>query len=337
MDLQNVVINLCSKIGVSGMEESAVAYANTILEPLGKTKISTLGNLIATIAEPKEGKPHIMLDAHIDEIGLIVTYIDDKGFVRVASCGGVDRRLLLASTVTIHGKKDIKGIVCSLPPHLQTGEGKNPKTDEISIDIGYTKEEAEELISLGDRATIDSEPHTLLNDFIASKSLDDRAGCVAIMYAAELIKEQNPEIGVTVCLSSMEEVGGQGAKTGAYEINPTHAIAVDVSFAHTPDADIHKCGKLQKGPMIGFSPILSREMSNELIRVAKEHNIPYQVEVMGGRTSTNADEIAICRGGVKTALISIPERYMHTPIETVSLIDIENTAKLIATFVKEVL
>ncbi|MEG1448577.1 MAG: M42 family peptidase, partial [Oscillospiraceae bacterium] len=178
--------------------------------------------------------------------------------------------------------------------------------------------------------------HVLLNDLISSKSLDDRAGCAAVIYAGYLIKKQNPNIGVTLCLSTMEEVGGQGAKTAAFDINPTHAIAVDVSFAHTPDAKVEKCGKLFGGPMVGVSPILNKEMSEKLMEIAKAENIPYQIEAMGGKTSTNADEIAITRGGVITGLLSIPQRYMHTPIETASLSDIENTGKLMAEYVKTI-
>lgn len=334
MDLKNLVLNLCEKIGVSGIETGAVSYAKSVLDEIGETRISPLGSVICTLHAPKEGGKHIMLDAHIDEIGMIVTYIDDKGFLKVAPCGGIDRRLLLASPLTIHGKKDIKGVVCSMPPHLQEGEAKNLKVDEIAVDIGFTKEEAEEIVSVGDRVTIDSKSQMLLNDLVSSKSLDDRAGCAAVIYAGYLIKQQNPNVGVTLCLSTMEEVGGQGAKTAAYDINPTHAIAVDVSFAHTPDAKPEKCGVLDKGPMVGVSPILNKEMSEKLMSLAKENNIPYQIEAMGGKTSTNADEIAITRGGVVTGLLSIPQRYMHTPIETVSLKDIENTAKLMAEYVK---
>jgi endoglucanase len=130
----------------------------------------------------------------------------------------------------------------------------------------------------------------------------------------------------------MEEVGGQGAKTAAYQVSPTHAIAVDVSFAHTPDAKKEKCGELKKGPMIGYAPILSRAMTEGMIAAAKANDIPFQNEVMGGRTGTNADSIATSRGGVACSLLSIPQKYMHTPIETVAVEDVENTGRLIAAY-----
>ena len=333
MEFKDLVFELCASVGVSGKETEAVETAKKELSKLGETKVSPLGNLICSVLPEKEGRPHLMLDAHIDEIGMLVTYIDEKGFLRVGGCGGMDRRLLLSSTVFVHTEKEVlRGVVCSLPPHLQSGERKNPKVDEISIDIGFSQEEAKKRVSLGDRVTLRSVPQILNGDLVSSKSLDDRIGCAAVIKAAELIKKENPDIGLTVVLSTMEETGGQGATTAAYSVNPTHALAVDVSFAHTPDAKIEKCGEFFKGPMIGFSPILDARESKKLVKIAKENEIPFQIEAMGGRTSTNADEIAVSRGGVTTSLLSIPQRYMHTPIETVSITDAENTAKLIAKY-----
>lgn len=333
MEFKDLVFELCQVVGVAGREDMAVVTAKKELDKLGKTEVNPLGSLICEVLPKKEGRPHLMLDAHIDEIGMIVTFIDEKGFLRVGGCGGMDRRLLLSSTVFVHTENEVlRGVVCSLPPHLQSGERKNPKVDEIAIDIGFSAEEAKKRVALGDRVTLKSTTQILRGDLVSSKSLDDRIGCASIIKAAELIKKENPDIGLTVVLSTMEETGGQGAKTAAYTVNPTHALAVDVSFAHTPDAKIEKCGEFFKGPMVGFSPILASSESKKLVALAKENGIPYQTEVMGGRTSTNADEIAVSRGGVTTSLLSIPQRYMHTPIETVSLTDAENTAKLIAKY-----
>lgn len=330
MEFKDLVLELCGSVGVSGREEDAVQTAKKALEGLGEIEISPLGSIICNVLPKKEGRPHLMLDAHIDEIGMIVTYIDDDGFLRVGGCGGMDRRLLLSSSVFVHTKEGaIRGVVCSLPPHLQSGERKNPKVDEIAIDIGFDKKKAEEIVSLGDRVTIKSSSQILRGDLVSSKALDDRIGCASIIKAGELIKASGADIGLSLVLSTMEETGGQGAKTAAYSVNPTHALAVDVSFAYTPDAKKEKCGELFKGAMIGFSPVLALSESRKLVQIAKEKNIPYQVEVMGGRTSTNADEIAVSRGGVITSLLSIPQRYMHTPIEVVSLEDAENTARLI--------
>ena len=331
-DTKQLLLDFSKTTGVSGAENDAASFAAEVLSEFGKVQINPLGSVICTVREPAPGTPHLLLDAHIDEIGMIVTFIDDSGFLRVSNCGGMDRRLLAASVVTIHSQKPITGVVCSIPPHLSSGDSKNPKVDEIYIDIGYSKNEAEKLINLGDRVTINSTGAEMPGGLVCGKAIDDRAGCVSIIKALEYL-EHEPQIGLSVVFSTMEEVGGMGAKTAAYTVNPSHAIAVDVSFAHTPDAPREKCGILGKGPMIGFSPILSQAMSKKFIELAKEKNIPYQSEVMGGRTGTNIDSIATTRGGVMSGLISIPQKYMHTPNEVVSIEDIENTAKLMAAYI----
>ncbi|MEG2597483.1 MAG: M42 family peptidase, partial [Oscillospiraceae bacterium] len=272
---------------------------------------------------------------HIDEIGMIVTYITDEGFLKVAPCGGMDMRLLLAQEVVIHGNRPISGIVCTKPPHLTSEEEtkKVPQIDEISIDTGYKKAELESLVSLGDRVTLKSNFTEMLNGKIISKSLDDRACMVCILYALEQLKGKALDCSLTVVFSAQEETGGAGAAISSYKVNPDVAIAVDVSFAHTADADEKKCGKMGKGPMIGMAPMLNRLLSNELLILAKERNIPYQIEVITGRTTgTNADEISISRGGVKTGVLSLPLKYMHMPIEMIALSDVENVGRLLAEY-----
>lgn len=337
MDTTKLLLEFSSKTGVAGFERDAAKYGGKLLSAFGSTRVSPLGSVICTVREPVEGGMHIMLDAHIDEIGLIVSYIEEKGFLRVSACGGVDRRLLQASPVTAHTKNGpVKGVVCSVPPHLGKDKEspKNKRIDEIYIDIGASsKAEAEELVRLGDRVTLDSAPRELLNGLVSGKAIDDRAGCAAILKALEYLDGKGFNCGLTAVFSSMEEIGGQGAKTAAYEVSPTHAVAVDVSFAHTPDSKKELCGELGKGPMIGFAPVLSPEMSRRLRELAEENAIPYQTEVMGGKTGTNADHIATARAGVRTALVSIPQKYMHTPVETVAVSDVENTGRLIAAFI----
>lgn len=336
MDTEKLLLEFSSVYGVAGRESEAADYAVKLLEPYGKVSINPLGSVICTVREPAEGEAHFLLDAHIDEIGLIVTYIDKEGFLRVGACGGIDRRLLLASPVVVHTVSGaIPGVVCSIPPHLSgSDEKKNPKVEDIYIDIGLSGDQAKESVKPGDIVTLQSASQPMLGGLVSGKAIDDRAGCVAHLKALEYLGDAKLSCGLTVQFSSLEEVGGQGAKTSAYTVNPTHCIAVDVSFAHTPDAEKEKCGELKKGPMIGFSPILNAEMSTELIDCAKENDIPYQYEVMGGKTGTNADDIATTRGGVKTALISIPQKYMHTPIEAVAVQDVEDTGRLIAAYIK---
>lgn len=333
MNVKEKLFKLSTAIGVAGDEFSASNIACEMLKKYAPdANVDHFGNVIGNIGEREEGKPHILLDAHIDEIGLIVTYITDEGFLKVANCGGVDRRVLLAQQVTIFGKEEIKGIITSTPPHLEEDDKKVPKMEDVFVDIGMSKEQAESIISLGDRAVIDANACELLNGRVTSKAIDDRSGVVAILYALEKIKGKELPYSISVLFSAQEETGERGAKTAAFKINPDLAIAVDVSFALTSDDSEHKCGKMGKGVMIGVAPSLNKDLSNQLISIAKEKKVPYQIEVMDGTTGTNADVIGVTRGGVKTVTLSIPLKYMHTPVEVVEIKDIENTGKLIAKF-----
>lgn len=336
MDIKQLLLEFSALTGVAGQEDEAADFGAELLSAYGSVSRSPVGSVLCQVRAPQPGEPHLLLDAHMDEVGGIVTYIEEDGFLRMAGCGGIDRRILMASPVVVHGRKgSIPGIICSTPPHLSSGqEKKNAKVEEVAIDIGCTKRQAEKLVSPGDRITFYSPSRMLLGDLCCGKALDDRAGCIAILYALELLKDKALSCGLTAVFSTMEEVGGQGAKTAAYQVEPTHAIAIDVSFAHTPDAPPARCGKMGKGPMVGFAPILSASISQELCAIAKKEEIPYQTEVMSGKTGTNADPIAVSRSGVLTGLVSIPQKYMHTPIETVSIADVEQTGRLLAAYAR---
>ncbi len=337
IDTITTLLNLSAAAGVAGREDEAAALAETLLAPYGGVERTALGSVLCRVRKPREGRPHVMLDAHLDEIGMVVTYIEESGFLRAAPCGGVDRRVLLASAVTLHTKQGkLSGVVCSTPPHLAgPGEKKNLKAEDIYIDIGRTRAEAEAAVSPGDVITLVAPPRRLLGDMCSGKAIDDRAGCVAILRALELLKDNAPDCGLTAVFSSMEETGLQGAATAAYALAPTHAVAVDVTFAHTPDSQRHKTGQIGKGPMVGFAPILSAALSERLCVLAQAEGIPCQREAMGGRTGTNADAIAVAGGGVSVGLLSIPQRYMHTPVEVVSAADIDNTGRLLAACVRD--
>jgi endoglucanase len=337
MDTAKLLMEFSALAGTPGMEDAACGYAAKWLADYGKVGTTPLGGVVCTVREPRAGEPHILLDAHIDEIGMVVTMIDEDGFLKVAASGGVDRRVLMASPVIIHTQSgEVNGVVCSVPPHLQgSEEKKNLSVEEISIDTGMDKETCEQKIRPGDRVTLLSFTRNLLGDRVSGKALDNRAGCVSLMYALETLGGEIP-CGLTVQFSSMEEVGGMGAKTGGYRVNPTHAIVVDVSFAHTPDAEKVRCGIMGEGPMIGYAPILTHSLSRRLEELAKENEIPSQPEIMSGRTGTNADAIVTLREGVRTALISVPLKYMHTPIEVVSVSDVEYTGRLVAALVQDI-
>lgn len=321
---------LCEAGGVSGDEREALDAAEKLLAPLGKTERTNLGSIICRLPENGNDLPAVMLTAHIDIIGLIVTGITDNGFLRTAPCGGADRRSLSGARVTVHteGEK-LPGVIIATPPHLSDGKTTPPKADELAVDIGFSADSAKEKVRLGDRITFDGALTPLLSDRIASAALDDRSGCAAVIRAAELLRDCK-KANISVALVSQEETGSAGAATAANILAPDYAFAVDVSMAITPDDRNEDCGEMGKGSMIGISPILSRELSNRLIETAKRKNIPWQIEVMAGRTGTDADAIAVSGKGVKAATVSIPLRFMHTAGEIASLADIENTARLIA-------
>ncbi len=335
--IKTIISEITRPAGVSGDEGEAAQVAAGLLSRYGTVTTDVLGNVICSVSPVPESGEHLLLDAHLDQIGMIVQSIDDKGFIKVAKCGGIDRRVLMASEVTVYGKQPLYGVVCSSPPHLSAegADKKAPKFEDIAIDIGLSKTEAEEMVSPGDRVVLRGDVVELAGGQIVSQALDDRACCAIILRALNLIAGKKLNIGLTALFSTREEVGGQGAKTGAYAIAPTQAIVLDVSFALTPDSPKSKCGEMGKGAMIGFAPTISRRFSQELCALAKEQGIPFQREIMDGRTGTNADEIVVSRGGVETGMVSVPIRYMHMPVETVDPEDIEASAKLIAAYILE--
>ena len=333
--LKELLFGLCACPGTPGAEDSAAEFAVRALGPGCKPSIDPMGNVTAFFGNPNAER-RILLDAHLDQIGLIVTGIDEQGFLHVAPCGGVDRRVLPGSPMTVLGKEKLTGVVCCLPPHLvEGGEEKVQPVDQMAVDIGLCKEEAEKLVSPGDRIVFCGEQKTLLGSRVTSPGLDDRAGCAVLLRAAELLQtEKLDNCSVTILLSSREETGAQGAKTAAYSSEPTEAVVVDVSFAAQPGVPESKSGKLAGGPMLGIAPSLNREMGNVLEALARENGIPFQYEVMGGEAGTNADVIGVSRAGVRCAMLSIPQRNMHTPAEIVDLQDLEHTAQLIAAYVR---
>ncbi len=339
--VEKICRELCETVGVSGYENmsSSEKAANALREFTNDVTVDFMGNVIGYLNRERTDLPLVLLDAHIDEIGMIVTYIEDNGFIRVSNCGGIDRRLLSAQEVTIYGKEPVFGVFGSKPPHLATDAERNkiPELSEMYIDIGMSKVEAEKIIAPGDRVITNSRFHQLLNDRIAIKSLDDRCGVASILEALRLLKEENAELPcrVAILFSAQEETNCGGCESAAFRINPDIAIAVDVSFALTSDAPKDRCGLMGKGAMIGIAPVLNKSLSDQLLTIAKEKEIPYQVEVLGAHTGTNADVMSNMRGGVVTGVVSIPLRYMHTPIEEIQLSDLEAVGKLLCEYVKQ--
>lgn len=333
-----MVRSLCAPAGVSGRESEAFAAAERELKKYGKVEKTPLGSLLCTVNEGDEGARHLLLEAHLDQIGLVITRVEEGGFLRFAPVGGIDCRWLPASPVMIHSATgDFPGVVTSVPPHLSDKEDhKEIKAENLLIDTGFPEESAKILFAPGDPVVFDTTLMPLQNGRMAGMALDNRAGCAAVLAAAAMVAKEKPRTRVSVLLASMEEVGGQGALTGAFAAAADYAIAVDVSFADGFGVKPEQCGTLGAGPMLGISPLLNREFSKKLRGAAAQNGIALQNEVMGGKTGTDADDIAATGCGVRCALLSIPLRSMHTMVETVDGADVMNTARLMALAAKEV-
>ena len=324
---------LCNAAGVGG-QASITQVASELLEPLvNKVEMDAMGNVLGFRYSPAADAPTIMLEAHLDEIGFLVTHIDDDGFVYTGAVGGVDRRVLTGQEVIVFGDNPYRGIFCSVPPHLSNKDNELPELGKWGIDVGLSGEEAKKHIPLGSRMSFAPHFCSLSDHIVCSKALDNRAGMAAILHCLRQLPENCP-YNVAVAFCVQEELGCRGADPATRRIQPDEAIVTDVSFALTPDADPNQCGKMGEGVMIGVSPVLDHPMTKRLFALAKAHGIPHQTEVCPGGTGTDADHITACLCGVPGALLSIPQRYMHTPIETIDLRDVLSVGDLMATYIQ---
>lgn len=324
------LISLCSAVSVGNKTDASILAARY----LGEYAKVTLSDKNQTVLAEMKGESDytFMVEAHIDQIAFTVTNIDDNGFLTLAKCGGFDLRILPATRVLIHGKETVKGVFCSTPPHLSSGDKEYSDIAELKVDT-LMGEKAKEIISLGDFVTYDSECSELLNNRISGCSIDNRAGCVAVIELARRLKDKKLAFNVVFCLADGEELGNRGSITATYSVRPDEAVAIDVSFATTPDVSETEGGTLGGGAMLGYSPILNSEVTKKLKKVALDNNIPFQSEVMGGRTSTDSDAISISGNGVKTGLLSIPLRNMHSSVETVDLNDIVSVCDILEKYI----
>ncbi|MBQ1183602.1 MAG: M20/M25/M40 family metallo-hydrolase [Clostridia bacterium] len=324
--VKNILKNLCEADFIGGVG-SAIDVAEKHLSKY--CTVRRLGNNL--IGEIKGKNDYtVLLDAHIDQIGMVVTSISG-GFLKVAAAGGVDRRMLAGMRVTVYGRETVNGVFCSTPPHLSKSDDVL-KIEDMYIDTGLG-DRASEVISVGDRVVFSVDFTELVGDKVTGKSLDDRAGCAALIKCAEMLSGKDLPCNVVFLLSDMEELGGMGAKTMSFGVSPDVAVAVDVSFGNAPDISPDKTGVLGDGAMIGISPILSNVVTKSLKEIANTKGIKHQLEVMGGKTSTNADKIVDTKCGIPTGLLSIPLRNMHTPVEVIDVNDIMSVAEILANFV----
>ncbi|NLU25554.1 MAG: M42 family metallopeptidase [Hungateiclostridium thermocellum] len=337
MDYINILKDLSTYPGVSGQEDKLSGYIAKLFEKYcDSVEIDEFYNVIGIKKGiGGSGGRRIMVTAHLDEIGLMVKSIDEKGFITVSNIGGVDSKVLLAQEVVIHGKKEIYGIIGAKPPHLLTPEEikKAVKMEDLVIDTGLSAEEVRKYVSVGDIVTFKVEPLVLQNNRFSSKSLDNRAGVVALLDIMENLTLLNHKDDAWFVATVQEEVGLRGANIAAYNINPDLAIVIDVCHGQIPGTPKESVFPVGKGPAVAVGPNLHRKYTKKMIELAKEENIPYQIDVEPGDTGTEAWAVQVSREGIPTLLVSIPLKYMHTVIETLSIDDIKNTGRLIARFI----
>ncbi len=328
---------LCNINALSGFHHTGTEKLKNIFERyLTDCSVDPSGNVIGYLRCGKKDAPLIMLDAHLDTIGLIVKDFAGNGFLSFATLGGFDSRVLPCQEVIIHGKKDVFGVIGAKPPHILSREDmqKGIKLDDLVIDTGLSDEKLKELVSVGTPISVKSK-HTLLGkDKFSGGGLDDRAGIYVHLSVIEQLKNSDLNADICVVASHSEEIGRFGAKISADRLSPDLAIVVDVTHGDTPDGEKSKTCILGKGPAICLGPNLNRKYTSILRKTLESENIEYQTEVETGDTGTNAWDIQISSCGIPCVLLSVPLRYMHTTIETLSLSDLENSSKGIAAFIK---
>jgi endoglucanase len=334
--------------GISGREDRVrITMEKELKKYCDEVYVDKFGNLIA---RKGNNGPKIMLAAHMDEIGLMVKYIDDRGFLKFTKIGGINDQMLLNQKVIVHTEKgDVVGVLGSKPPHKMKENERNTliKYEDMFIDIGAkNKEDAQNMgVEIGSWISFKSDFDELGNNRVSCKSFDDRAGCAVLLEVAkEISKMKDDELKCQVYFvgTVQEEVGLKGARTSAFGINPDVALALDVTICgdhpgiKMEDAPV----ELGKGPVVGIVDASGRgliahpKVLNMIKEVSKKYDISVQYEVGEGGT-TDATAIHLTRAGIPTGVISVPSRYIHTPVEVIDIGDLEETVKLVSSYIKE--
>jgi endoglucanase len=323
----------------SGYEQPAQRVFREYVAPFcEELTTDVMGNVFGRISGKGKNLPRVMIVGHTDEIGLQVKYIDDKGFLYFAAVGGVDAHLTPGKRVNVHAQTGpVAGVIGKKPIHLMDNKDRETvvKLEAQYIDIGARdKKEAQKMVRVGDAVTFASEFTRLAGDRVASRGFDDKAGCFVVAEVLRLVAASGRKLAVDLygVSSVQEEIGLRGGTTSSYTVNPDVGICVEVDFAtDQPDVEKKHNGEvgLGKGPILTRGANINPRLLDLLSRTAEEEKIAVQFTANPRATGTDANVMQISRGGVATALVKVPLRYMHTPVETVALGDLENAAKLI--------
>lgn len=334
--------NLLSTPSPSGFEKPIQDVVRAWANPLAhEVTTDRHGNVIA-VANP-QGRPRIMLAGHCDQIALMVQHLDDNGYLYVQPMGGWDMQILLGQRLTVWTREGgITGVVARKAPHLLTGEEKNkvPQFQDIWIDIGARDlKEAEMIVRPGDPVTVELTHQPMRNHLLTSPGLDDKVGVWVVMETLRRLQGQALQAAVYCVSTVQEEIGLRGATTSAYGIHPTVGIAVDVTHAtDTPGSEKKQLGntKLGGGPVVFRGPNINPHVHDRLVAAAQAQELLVQIRGVPRATGTDANAMQLAREGVATGLVGIPNRYMHSPVEMVSLDDLDQAATLLTAFCLQV-
>ena len=333
-DLREHLQALCTAPGPSGHEGPVRAVIHESWARLADDlRADALGNLIAL---KRGGGPEprhtIMLCAHMDEIGLIVSEVRE-GFIRTAPLGGIDYRALLAQPVLVHGRRTLKGLFGAAPPHMARSRDRYPTPDDLWVDVGLPAAEVAALVRVGDLITIDAPAVPLKGDHLAAKALDNRLAVAVVTLCLDELTRREHAWDVVGVAAVQEEVGSYGALTAAYQIAPDIAIAIDGSWGVQKDVGDDEGFALGDGPTIARGPNFHPLLVKALHAAADALEIAVQIEPTPGHSGTDAWEIQVSREGIPTGLIGVPMRNMHTPAEVVNLRDVTRAGRLLAAFI----
>ncbi|MCK8816900.1 M42 family metallopeptidase [Natroniella sulfidigena] len=338
MDSKQVLKELSEATGVSGYEKKLGQQVAQLFEPyVDQIEFDKLGNLLAYKAGESQQEYKVMLAAHLDEIGLMVTEIEEGGFLRFTTVGGVDQRTVVGQEVTVHGREDLSGIVGAKPPHLQDEEEqkKSFEIEKMYIDLGLAEAEVKKKVRVGDIISLQRDLLSLENDRVAGKALDDRAGVLLLLETLKELDKMTHQVDLYAVATVQEEVGVRGATTSTYGVVPDIGIAVDVCHGLMPGVNQDEAVELGTGPALSFGPHIHPQLVKKLKEVADEIELDYQLDASPSPRGTDAYAIQVTKSGIPTAVLSIPLRYMHTSVETVSLNDIKRGARLLAQLLRE--
>ncbi len=334
MTLADKIKKLTNAYGVSGDEFQISKIAAEMMAPYcDRVEIDDFGNVLGYRDCGIPGAKTVMLDAHIDQIGFLITEVTEEGFTTV---GGVDQRMLLGSELTVLTKKGpILGIVAAIPPHLQKDgdDKKSVPIPEMVVDIGMTGEQAKKVVRVGDYMAFANDAMELQGDALCGKAFDDRACLVCLLHTMDLLQGKPLAVNVVVSASTKEETGFQGGISAGFKVQPDYAIAVDVTHARTGDAP-QVIVKLGDGPNVDMGSNSNPKFAKRVIEVARAKQIPHIVTSCPAGSGTNAWPIQMQGQGVTTLVVSLPLKYMHSPVEMLRMSDVKNVGKLLAAFIE---